>query len=72
VRNRLRDIGEARVALETAMQPSAETASPPARPAVKLPWIVAAAALIAAVVFGALYWRATRPVTRAMQRFDIP
>jgi serine/threonine-protein kinase len=72
VRNRLRDIGEARVALETAMQPSAEIAPPPARPAGKLPWIAAAAALIAAAVFGALYWRATRPVPRAMQRFDIP
>jgi serine/threonine-protein kinase len=72
VRNRLRDIGEARVALESALQPSAEIAPPPARPAGKLPWIAAAAALIAAAVFGALYWRATRPVPRAMQRFDIP
>ena len=74
VRNRLRDIGEARVALDLAAQPSAgpAPAQPQARPAGKLPWMVAAAAVAAVAVLGALYWRATQPVMRPAQRFDIP
>ena len=71
VRNRMRDIGEARIMLENAGQAPAEAAMP-ARPAGKLVWMAAGAAVVAAVAFGLLYWRAPRPVPRPLQRFDIP
>jgi Tol biopolymer transport system component/predicted Ser/Thr protein kinase len=71
VRNRMRDIGEARIALENADQAPTEVAMP-ALPAGKLPWAAAAAAVVVAGSFGFLYWRALRPVPRPLQRFDIP
>lgn len=73
MRNRLRDIGEARVALETA--PAAEGESAPSAAGSgsgKLAWMVAAAAVVVASVLGFLYWRGTRPVLRPAQRFDMP
>jgi serine/threonine-protein kinase len=71
VRNRMRDIGEARIALENAGQAPAEVAMP-ARPAGRLPWVAAAAAVIVAVSFGFLYWHAPRPGLHPLLRFDIP
>jgi serine/threonine-protein kinase len=74
VRNRLRDIGEARVALETAGQAPADAAPalPQARPASRLPWMITAAAVIVALSLTSLYWWKTRPVLRPVQRFDLP
>ena len=71
VRNRMRDIGEARIALENIGQAPAEVAMP-ALHAGKLPWAAAAAAVVLAAMFGSLYWRAPRPVLHPLQRFDIP
>ena len=50
-KNRLRDIGEARIAIEAAFQP-AEPAAPPPKPQSPFAWI--AAAVVFALLFGAL------------------
>ena len=48
-KRRLRDIGEARIALETSgEEPAAVSSRPSAAPSSKLPWIVATGALLAA------------------------
>jgi len=70
---RLRDIGEARIALEDALAgaPAEERAAPVA--AVRRPvYLVAAAAAlaVAVLVFAAEWWRATRPVERPLMRFN--
>ncbi len=61
---RLRDIGEARLLLADSeamrSQPAAEAAPVASSPAARLPWIVAAAGVIAAGVFGVLL---TRPAS---------
>jgi serine/threonine-protein kinase len=74
VRNRLRDIGEARVALDPGLQPAPEApaAAVPSRGSRKLPWIAAGGALAAAAALGFLYWRAAQPALVPMQRFDVP
>ena len=69
VKKRLRDIGEARIALEdpggteAPLQPEARAA--------RLPWAVAAALGLALVTLGAWFWRATRPVERPLVRLDV-
>jgi serine/threonine-protein kinase len=71
VKSRLRDIGEARIAIENAVK----NPEPPrdARPerVRSAPWIVAAAmiAVIAAVAAGFGWWRSTPPVDRPLMRF---
>ena len=64
VRNRLRDIGEARVALEGAgVEEDRPTDAPPQSRPRRSPWIVAAALLAAGLLVAAAGWyRATRPV----------
>ncbi|HET9308352.1 MAG TPA: protein kinase [Candidatus Sulfotelmatobacter sp.] len=60
-KQRLRDIGEARIAIEAAMAgeagpgPAAENV-PQAKKRDALPWAIAGVAVIAAIVLAALYW----------------
>src|SRR5215471_10373584 len=61
---RLRDIGDARRLLEEPLQAE----SPPHR---KLPWAVAVLTTVAAMVLGALLWRATRAADRPLVRLDV-
>src|SRR5579864_6059823 len=66
---RLRDIGEARIAIENALSGTPEEAFAQAAAAMEpqplrgraLPWAVAAIAIGVAVGFSALYWRAKQP-----------
>jgi Tol biopolymer transport system component len=59
-RSRLRDIGEARLLLADPQAMSgrdtAPSAAPAARPATVTPWLIAAAAVLAAAGFGSLWW----------------
>jgi len=69
-KNRLRDIGEARIAIEAAFQP-AEPAAPPPKPQSPFAWI--AAAVVFALLFGALafvHFRAAPP-QRQRVKFQI-
>jgi serine/threonine-protein kinase len=70
VRNRLRDIGEARVALgNVGKEPVALTGQ-----AKGMPYLIAAIAAVLGlglIAVGALYWRATRPVERPLVRLDV-
>src|SRR5262249_24547520 len=55
VKNRLRDIGEARIAIERYLAnpvPAAAAATTVVAPQARLPWIIAAAAVLAAAAFG--------------------
>jgi serine/threonine protein kinase len=65
---RLRDIGEARIALEEV--PAVPEIAPPA-PAVvsRRPYIAAAVCGLTALIAGIGWWRATRPVERPLTRF---
>jgi serine/threonine-protein kinase len=68
-RQRLRDIGEARIALQNAGREPEAAAS--AAPSGKWPWIAAGAmAAIAAVALWAP-WRAQKPVDRPLMRLDV-
>ena len=71
-KNRLRDIGEARVAIEAALTgEAAETAAPLPQPRSPLAWI--AAAVVFALLFGALAWVHFReaPPQRQRVKFQI-
>jgi Tol biopolymer transport system component len=70
VRNRLRDIGEARVAIDQVGQPSSETVPAASRYGGKLGWVIAAVALVVLAALGFLFWRATRPALRPLERFE--
>jgi Tol biopolymer transport system component len=67
-KQRLRDIGEARVILDEP-----ETAAPAVSEArsSKLPWIAATALAVAAAAAGAGWWRASQPERRMPMRFDV-
>lgn len=67
-KNRLRDIGEARVAIEAALAgEAAESAAPLPQPRSPLAWIAAAA--VSALLFGALAWVHFREAPPQRQRF---
>jgi serine/threonine protein kinase/Tol biopolymer transport system component len=73
-KKRLRDIGEARIAIEeslsgTEKEPEADSTVISQQRAI-VPW-VAAVALVAAGVAGWGWWRATRPVERPLVRLDV-
>ena len=69
---RLRDIGEARIAIDEAMtgEPGAAEASMPAIRSRVVPWLVAVL-LAALIAVGALYWRATRPADHSLVRLSV-
>jgi len=66
-KQRLRDIGDARIVLADG------AAAPPAAPAARsrIPWILAGAGAVAALVSGFFLWRATRPVLHPLMRFSV-
>jgi Tol biopolymer transport system component len=82
---RLRDIGEARIAIEEArtapsVAPSPERTSsarilleapPPAATFRRAPWVIAAAVLVAAIVAAFGWWRATRSAEAPIMGFDL-
>jgi len=77
-RQRLRDIGDARIVLERiiAGAPDVTTATPGTAVAVSagqpwLPWVVTAAALAAAAVTLWAPWRAEKPADRPLVRLDV-
>jgi serine/threonine protein kinase/WD40 repeat protein len=63
---RLRDIGEARIALDVAISGTPEDTVAPAATTVQplwrraLPWAIAAIAIALAIAFSSLYWRASQ------------
>jgi serine/threonine-protein kinase len=61
-KKRLRDLGDARVEVAAA------SAAPAGRN--RIPWIIAAAAALAACLFGWTAWRATRTLERPLLRFN--
>jgi serine/threonine protein kinase len=68
VKNRLRDIGEARVAIDNVgKEPEVAAASVPVPRHGKLPWAVAALCLIVAAVFAALWFMRSMPPPMASQ-----
>jgi len=73
-RRRLRDIGEARIALETDAGSTAATSAPPAapRPAARLPWALFAIALLGALAVSILHWRETPPAERVLRYAILP
>ena len=73
MKKRLRDIGEARIAIEEALSSAAglRSARQAEARAAKLPWAVAAALGLALVALGVWFWRATRPVERPLVRLDV-
>ena len=74
-KQRLRDIGEARIAIEAVLAGEAETgaiAAPEQRPARgALPWIIAAAAIIVAIAVAGLYWGERRTEPQAPMRASL-
>jgi len=76
VRNRLRDIGEARIVLEnlakTADEDEVEDLPTPSEPgSTKVAWVVAALLTLALTAVGFGWWRSTRPVDRPLIRLSV-
>jgi Tol biopolymer transport system component len=70
VKRRLRDIGEARIALEQPMPSEAETKPAQVRNS-RWPWIVSAATLLASIILAVMYWRATQLAPSRAMRFNV-
>jgi serine/threonine-protein kinase len=70
---RLRDIGEARIAINEALAGgAAEEAAPVARARIRaLPWAVAAVLALALIGLGVEHWRARRPAERSLLRLSV-
>src|SRR6478672_9799669 len=70
---RLRDIGEARIAIERTIagEPAEAEPPPPASRTRPLPWALAAVLVVVSVGLGVLYWRAARPVERPLVRLSV-
>src|SRR5213075_1732694 len=72
--HRLRDIGDARIAIEEALAGvPAEDGAPAAaaRRSRMLPWAIAGALALALIVTGVSFWRATRPIVHPLMRFSV-
>ena len=67
-KQRLRDIGEARILLEESGEPF--SARPVATRHARLPWMLAGACAALAFVLGAILWQVTRPVARPLLRLS--
>jgi Tol biopolymer transport system component/predicted Ser/Thr protein kinase len=77
LKNRLRDIGEARIAIEAALSgASAETSieAPQATPGRRnfVPWVTAAALALALGALAWIHFRGQPPVAAALTRFQVP
>jgi serine/threonine-protein kinase len=68
LKTRLRDIGEARIALS---RPIAAALAPTGRTSSKLPWIAAGVLTVVAAGAGVGWWRASRPEPKQVMRFDV-
>jgi serine/threonine protein kinase/Tol biopolymer transport system component len=76
---RLRDIGEARIAIERALSgtpeetagPLAATTTPPSPWRRALPWAVAAIAVACAIGFGTMYWRDSHPESHQVMQLSL-
>jgi serine/threonine-protein kinase len=71
-KERLRDIGEARFLLEEAeltSSPASHAAAPQSR-SNRLPWAIAAAALLVAAVTTFAWYRVSRPILHPLMRFN--
>jgi serine/threonine protein kinase len=72
VKNRLRDIGEARIAIDAALSgETSETPQPLPDRHSFLPWAVAGVSILLLAVAGWGWWRASRPVERPVVRLDV-
>jgi serine/threonine protein kinase len=71
-KQRLQAIGEARIAIDEALS-GAPTESAPPLPARRnvVPWAVAGVSVVALVVMGWGWWRASRPVELPLMRLDV-
>jgi len=75
VKNRLRDIGEARIAIEVALAGDAPLEGAPDSGSgrrLRLAWSIAAVATVGLVTFVFLHFRERRPAPVAPMRFQIP
>jgi serine/threonine protein kinase len=75
-KRRLRDIGEARIAIEDVLSgggadPDAAVVQAEVVRRPRLPWIAAALLAVVAIVAGVGWWRSSRPVLRPLMRFDV-
>ncbi len=76
---RLRDIGEARIALDAAISGTPQDIVAPAPATVQpqslwrraLPWAIAAIAIVLAIGFGSLYWRASQPEPHRVMQLSL-
>jgi serine/threonine-protein kinase len=69
---RLRDIGEARIAIQKYLaNPAAMAALPASPPRRAMAWAVAGTLALALIVLSVLLWRATRPTDRSLVRLDV-
>jgi Tol biopolymer transport system component len=70
---RFRDAGDARIEIEEAIAAPKDSGATQAVPTSmsKLPWAVAGALIIIAVVMAFGWWRSKRPVERALVRLDV-
>ncbi len=75
VKDRLRDIGEARVAIDAVLSGATGGASEPAEPVPAwrriVPWAVAGALAVALAITGWSWWRASQHVEQASVRVDV-
>jgi Tol biopolymer transport system component len=76
---RLRDIGEARIAIEGAISGTPEETTAPLAATTEaplwrraLPWAVAAIAIVFASACGVLYWRAVQPEPHQVMQLSLP
>jgi serine/threonine-protein kinase len=76
---RLRDIGEARIAIDGAIFGTPEEIAAPLAATKEaplwrraLPWVVAAIAIVLAIACGALYWRGIQPEPHPVMQLSLP
>jgi tRNA A-37 threonylcarbamoyl transferase component Bud32 len=76
---RLRDIGEARIAIDGAILGTPEEIAAPLAATKEaplwrraLPWVVAAIAIVLAIACGALYWRGIQPEPHPVMQLSLP
>lgn len=71
-RQRLRDIGEARIALSAAAEVAPAAAVPASAPSRRAVWLVAVAGVLLAAAVGAVVWQARPETPVPVRRFELP